>query len=51
MNDEIKQDWIDKFIKDINEIKILLNKQYLDNWALTGSAAIVYLLYKYNLLK
>jgi len=51
MEDGIKQEWINKFIKDINEIKILLNKQYLDNWALTGSAAIVFLLYKYNLLK
>ena len=50
MEDGIKQEWINKFIKDINEIKILLNKQYLDNWALTGSAAIVFLLYKYNLL-
>lgn len=50
MEDDIKQEWINKFIIDLKNITESLKKIYINNWALTGSGAIFYLLYKYNLI-
>jgi len=41
--------WLNKFIIDINDISLLLNNYYDDKWILTGSSAILYLLYHNNI--
>jgi hypothetical protein len=51
MEDEIKEEWIQIFFKDLKEIIKNLKNKYENNWAITGSVAIFYLLYKNNLIK
>jgi hypothetical protein len=51
MEDEIKYEWINLFIEDLLEIIKILKNYFENKWALTGSAAIFYLLYKNNLIE